>query len=335
MREMAYIDFLKKSNAYKTIARDKIKGRMSQSYLVICRDVRLNRFYLKALAKLIMCPNDDEFCDECRACRMIDKELSYDCTIYPKEGEKIKAEDIDRLAGEFSYTKPLEGDNKLFVIVGAENMLPVSQNKLLKTLEEPPKGVYILLGAQSEAPLLPTVKSRCRKLEIPLFSSETIYETLKDDYPDKSKLKLVSELVFGQPGLVEEVYNGSRIYENVSLAFETLSMMTSSSQLPAYSTRIAKLEREAFIEYIEVLKLVMRDILMVKEGKQQYVFIPDRIEETEKMASRFETGSLISLITLLGDITRRTDFYANANMLADKVLFAILEERYKWQKLSE
>ena len=53
-----------------------------------------------------------------------------------------------------------------------------AQNKLLKTLEEPPKNVHILLGATSEYPLLATLKSRVKKLEIPPFDNQTIYKAL-------------------------------------------------------------------------------------------------------------------------------------------------------------
>jgi DNA polymerase-3 subunit delta' len=74
----------------------------------------------------------------------------------------MTSEEVNELIEE-SYLKPIEGDKKIFIVNRAESINHVAQNKLLKTLEEPPKGVHIIMGATNEHALLPTIKSRVKK----------------------------------------------------------------------------------------------------------------------------------------------------------------------------
>lgn len=59
-----------------------------------------------------------------------------------------------------AYIVPFEAARKVYVLRGVHNMSEVSQNALLKVLEEPPKNVLFVLTAASAAALLPTVRSR-------------------------------------------------------------------------------------------------------------------------------------------------------------------------------
>ena len=65
-----------------------------------------------------------------------------------------------------AYRTPARGHNKVFIIDEAELLAPVGQNALLKTLEEPPAGTYIILVTNRPQRLLPTVRSRCRHLHL-------------------------------------------------------------------------------------------------------------------------------------------------------------------------
>lgn len=69
---------------------------------------------------------------------------------------------------------PFEAPVKIFIIHDAEKMLATSSNALLKTLEEPPpKTYFILLSSQLEM-LLPTIVSRCNKIQFFAVSEEEL-----------------------------------------------------------------------------------------------------------------------------------------------------------------
>lgn len=81
----------------------------------------------------------------------------------PPGNQHLVEEVRERVIGAVPY-RPFEGERRVFVIEEADAMAEESQNALLKTLEEPPGFVHILLVSSEPAGLLPTVRSRCQQI---------------------------------------------------------------------------------------------------------------------------------------------------------------------------
>ena len=305
---------IRNTNAYKIIYGEKKRGELSHAYLIVCPDGVMLKTYMKLFASLIMCENDGA-CGECRPCRLIDKEAYADCDFYPKDGDKIKTADIDDLVSK-TIIRPIESDVRMFVLVGAENMTAEAQNKILKTLEEPPRNVCILIGATTDNALLPTVKSRVKRLDVPPFSDGEIRRALGDEYPDKAKLESAIALGGGKIGSVIKVYTDGNAEKMQAFCREVLFSMRSSKDVAKYSSKINKDNIKDFISILksEVANLLVKDNR--KAGDYGYV-----------------TGALIAISDMLSEKERALYYNANAVMVADSVLLAILGEKYKWQKL--
>ena len=82
-------------------------------------------------------------------------------------GRDARYRGVRDLIGELALM-PVEGGARVAIIEGAERMNEDAQSALLKTLEEPPAGVTIILCADGEARLLPTVRSRCFRVRLGL-----------------------------------------------------------------------------------------------------------------------------------------------------------------------
>ena len=305
---------IRNTNAYKIIYGEKKRGELSHAYLIVCPDGVMLKTYMKLFASLIMCENDGA-CGECRPCRLIDKEAYADCDFYPKDGDKIKTADIDDLVSK-TIIRPIESDIRMFVLVGAENMTAEAQNKILKTLEEPPRNVCILIGATTDNALLPTVKSRVKRLDVPPFSDGEIRRSLGDEYPDKAKLESAIALGGGKIGSVIKAYTDGNAEKMQAFCREVLFSMRSSKDVAKYSSKINKDNIKDFISILksEVANLLVKDNR--KAGDYGYV-----------------TGALIAISDMLSEKERALYYNANAVMVADSVLLAILGEKYKWQKL--
>ena len=305
---------IRNTNAYKIIYGEKKRGELSHAYLIVCPDGVMLKTYMKLFASLIMCENDGA-CGECRPCRLIDKEAYADCDFYPKDGDKIKTADIDDLVSK-TIIRPIESDIRMFVLVGAENMTAEAQNKILKTLEEPPRNVCILIGATTDNVLLPTVKSRVKRLDVPPFSDGEIRRALGDEYPDKAKLESAIALGGGKIGSVIKAYTDGNAEKMQTFCREVLFSMRSSKDVAKYSSKINKDNIKDFISILksEVANLLVKDNR--KAGDYGYV-----------------TGALIAISDMLSEKERALYYNANAVMVADSVLLAILGEKYKWQKL--
>ena len=118
----------------------------------------------RVLAKAAVCLSEEERpCGVCAACIRAEAGSHPDILTLDGDGNP-RAFPVDAIRGVRSaaYVKPNEARCKVFVLLGVQNMSEISQNALLKILEEPPRDVLFLLTTASAAALLPTVRSRAQ-----------------------------------------------------------------------------------------------------------------------------------------------------------------------------
>jgi DNA polymerase-3 subunit delta' len=282
----------------------------------------------KFLAMLMTCPEQDA-CAVCRTCKLIKDGAFSDVIFYPKKGDSMTSEEVNELIEE-SYLKPIEGDKKIFIVNRAESINHVAQNKLLKTLEEPPESVHIILGATSEFSLLPTIKSRVKKLEIPFFNKQTLKDALKNECEDELKLESAIACADGTVGKVLSLYGDQNFVKIQELCVGVLVNMQSSKDVLLYSNKITA-SGVALNEFLSVMQLFLRDILTVCENRQDLAL--NQTVNQLKNVKGFKTGSVLHAIESVTEASKRLKFNANATMLIEWLLFQILEGKYKWQKL--
>lgn len=320
---------IKSTNAFKTIIGDKKSGRLSHAYLFLTPDGQNLTEYLKIFASVMTCA-DEESCGNCRTCKLIKNNTFSDVLVYPRENQTINTEEVNDIIAE-SFLKPIEIDKKIFILTDAQNMNIQAQNKLLKTLEEPPKNVHILIGATSEFPLLPTIKSRVKKLEIAPFSKEILFEAMRDDFADEQKLKMAIACSDGTVGRAKVLYEDNDLSKVTDIVCQVICEMQSSKDLLKYSTLIINSKCD-LDNFLSLLELVLRDMLIAKQNLQRLMFNPSAYQRV-KNAQGFSTGALINAIESVEEAQKRKKFNANPTMLIEWVLFQILEGKYKWQKL--
>lgn len=328
---MGYAELLKTTNAYSVMAADKRRGTLAHAYLIVCSDVKMLRSYLTAFAKLIMC-GSEEYCDNCRICRLIDNNKLFDCTFYPKADGKFNAEAASILVNEEVYVKPLEGNKRLFVITDADTVNDTCQNKILKTLEEPPENVCFILGAKSVYGLLPTVLSRVKRLEIPPFASCEVVEKLSDIFPDRTKLNAAASAAEGLVGEISDIYYG-KCEDMRQDAFSILDSLEASGDVLPISARYGKLKKESMLSLFNALRLVLRDLLVYSTRGEQGLYSIDGLEKIERLSLKYKRGALLAISAKLTKCVAQADNNANQTMLFESLLFNILEENYRWQKL--
>lgn len=164
---------IKETTAYKILSGDRRANKLSHAYMLDFCDVK----NLRAALKLFALEFYGVQSTSALGARILNESYS-DFTIYPEEGKKITADGVAEII-EDSALRPVEGAKKLYVICGFETASTLIQNKLLKTLEEPLEGVHFLLGVTTLAPVLDTVRSRVKLLEIPPFTESEIFAALE------------------------------------------------------------------------------------------------------------------------------------------------------------
>ena len=301
------------SRAYKIVAGDVARGGVSHAYLLVCPDGRNLRAFLKELAKLIM--RADE-----RAARLIDEEMYSDCRIFPAEGEKTAVSDVkDMLEG--CYIKPVEGDKKVFVLDCMQEMLPPAQNKLLKVLEEPPENVYFVLGATSEFPVLATVKSRSKRLDLFSFPQEKVAKYIAEKYPYRPDAREIAAASGGVLGVAESMAESAGQVEDAVLFALNLSPAAIPIAAKKYSSR------EELAKFLPMLRIAYRDILLCKLGREDLLLSGGDKKILRRAAARYTAAALVNAQERIGDLERDLKFNANAQAGTEALLTVILEGR--------
>lgn len=127
--------------------------------------------FAESFIKGILCSkNLGENCGNCSICSKIDHENHEDIIYISGEGGSIKDADIIEMQDKLK-TKAF-GDRNIVVISDCDTMTVRAQNRLLKTLEEPPGRAVIILLSENIENLVQTIQSRCVKYRINYFGSD-------------------------------------------------------------------------------------------------------------------------------------------------------------------
>lgn len=165
------------------------------------------------LAAGLLCTADDVAarpCGTCRACRLVASGAHPDVHRIGPEGPGrqviiggpgARARGVRDLIGELALL-PVEGGARIAIIEAAHRMNEDAQAALLKSLEEPPAGVTLILCADAEEPLLPTIRSRCARLRLGPVGTREV-EAILDEHgvADAPLAARLARIAAGRPGL--------------------------------------------------------------------------------------------------------------------------------------
>lgn len=170
------------------------RNRISHFYLISGPAGSGKRTLSKLLSAAILCTGSQKPCCQCSHCRKALSGTHPDLiTVDDPEKKNIPVELI-RSARADIYIQPNEAERKVYLIPRAQDMLPPSQNALLKILEEPPAyGVFILLADNPEK-LLPTIRSRCVELSMTALPENILRQALQAQYPQASAEQLAGAI---------------------------------------------------------------------------------------------------------------------------------------------
>jgi DNA polymerase-3 subunit delta' len=132
-----------------------------------------------AFAAALVCPEGG--CGKCNSCQMVRVGNHPDVQVLNTERVQISIDEVSEFIDR-SMQMPALAKYRIMIVEDADRMQERTSNLLLKSLEEPPKGTIWMLCAPSEADLLPTIRSRVRRIQLKVPSVEAVAQLLVDKY---------------------------------------------------------------------------------------------------------------------------------------------------------
>ncbi len=156
-------------------------------------------------------------------------------TANPKTG-KMRSEiviDDAREIIEFMHLTPAESSRRVVIVDSADDMNRNTANALLKVLEEPPASAILILISHSPARLLPTIRSRCRKLALQPLSADEVRDGIAKYHPGlrPEEAEAVAQLGEGSLGRALEIaeHGGLGLYQELVSLLNTLPKLDFSA----------------------------------------------------------------------------------------------------------
>ncbi|MCF4009479.1 DNA polymerase III subunit delta' [Rheinheimera sp. UJ63] len=137
----------------------------------------------QALAALLLCKNRqaDMACGQCKSCLLLAAGNHPDLLTLNQDNNSIGVDEIRRLI-DFTQGAAQQHGNKVIVLSEVQRLTEAAANALLKTLEEPPQGCYLVLQTSQPQRLKATLLSRCQRWSLPTLNEANLFDWLSQQY---------------------------------------------------------------------------------------------------------------------------------------------------------
>ena len=291
------------------------------------------------LAKALNCEADDRPCQKCAACKKIAAGNHADVQIIGieqknEEGEEHKVIKIDQIQNllHSASLPPFEGKHKVFIIDGAELLSSDAANCFLKTLEEPNEKITFILLTTNDRLLLPTVVSRCQRIELqPLPIAKEAAALMEKANIESEKARLLAGLSHGCPGWAIAAAGDEKILQQRNEALNRVveiikgdyeERFTYVAQLAAKFTQ----NRGAVYDVLNVWLDYWHDLLLVNLGCADMITNIDRKDELIKMAGNYRLARIKDCITSIESAGEQLRQNVNTRLALEVLMLDIPKE---------
>jgi len=314
---------IKKRTAFKNFAADAEKT-LNHAYMFTCEDGEARIRLLYACAKKAFCKT---MCDTCLYCRGIEDGTFPDAVFY--DGANLKVPDVTAIT-ESALIRPVVADKKLFLIDNADKLSPQAQNKLLKTYEEPPAFLTIILACSSENGILATIKSRAKKLYFDSFTAKEITDYLIENGTDRRQAEVAAAIGNGNLEKAEKFLGSEVFIKLYDACFDLLLNLDTSSKIPQYVFGEAFSKENLPITF-DILEIILSDVMKISSKSLLPLLNFGREYDVKSIAKKYGAQSAAAALSVINEGRIKLNSFVSAASCAENVLFGILEARYKWQ----
>ena len=244
-------------------------------------------------------------CGQCSACDRIVRANFADVQIITSSTQTSKDQDaraaerrvmigIDLIKDLQSdaILEPYEGRVKVFIIDEANRMSPDAANALLKTLEEPPSSVHIILTAPSAEAVPETIASRCHLVRLRSVPTDVITEALINRYDtQETEANTLAKMSMGAPGWGIAALNDPSLLDTRKQSASRIIDIVKADIPDRFDyafqmTREFRSDRASALEEIARWIELLRDIAMLQNDLHQHVVFDDYIEDLSDLAKQ-------------------------------------------------
>ena len=323
-------------------------GKVSHAYIISGENGSGKELGAGVFDKALQCENRSEkdgFIEACGECPSCIKALSGNhpdiITITHEKENSIGVDDIRQKLRDDVVIKPYESRYKIYLIPEGEKMTAAAQNALLKTLEEPPSYIIIIILTSNINAFLPTIISRCIVLPMKPVKDDIIKKYLMEkcqvvDY----KAELSAAFARGNIGKALDLASNERFER---LKNETIDLIARMGNLEIHEMmdRVHLLltpeedkdksgkkdvDMRQYEDFMDILTFLFRDMLVYKAtGSDSHLIFTDKVSYISSVTPKCSYEGINSMIREMETARSRIDSNVNMDLALELMLLGIKE----------
>lgn len=334
-----FSDILGNEMVKEYFARTLANGQISHAYILTGETGMGRKTLTKAFAMTLLCennktgsqehaPTQGEPCGKCHSCVQFLSDNHPDVIYVTHEGNTIGVDDVRDQLNATVAIKPYSSAYKIYIVDEAEKMTVQAQNALLKTLEEPPAYVVILLLTTRSDAFLSTISSRCITLKLKPLYDDVIRDYLTDTlHVEKSEADICTAFARGNLGKAISLSSSD---EFAAMRRQVLTLLKNVQTMDiAQMMEMLKQWKESGLdikECIDFMQLWYRDVLMFKATQDTAGFIfKDEYRYIREAAAKSSFHGIEEILEAMDRARKRLDANVNFELTMELMLLTIKE----------
>lgn len=312
------------------LARSILHDRVGHAYLITGPEQIGKMTLARTFAQALNCTAEDSLrpCGECRACQLTQTDKHPDVRIIlPEVSDRgamsIKIEQMRRLQQDLSLST-YEARYKIAILKRFDTANLNAANAFLKTLEEPPSNVILILTATDSDTLLPTINSRCRTIGLRPTPTGLIEETLLTRHQVRlDEADLLAHLADGRLGWAIRAHQEPAVLQERRAQLETLHQALNGTLVARFSLAESLARKaDALPPLLRTWLSWWRDLALMTYGRKSNEFISnvDEFEKLGEMAARLPRAAVLASLAQTEAALRQLGQNANTRLVLENVL---------------
>ncbi|MDO4555864.1 MAG: DNA polymerase III subunit delta' [Lachnospiraceae bacterium] len=309
-------------------------SQVSHAYILEGEEGSGKKMLAKAFAAALQCEDrNGESCGTCHSCMMADSGNHPDIIWVTHEKlNTISVDDIRRQINADIGIKPYSGTYKIYIVDQADKMNEQAQNALLKTIEEPPAYVVILLLAGQTGSFLPTILSRCITFTLKPVAEEKIRDYIMDHTTlSEKEAEFCAGYSMGNLGKAMALAVSEGMVE---MRKECVHLLSYLQEMEIYEVicsikEISKYKGE-ILEFLDMMMIWYHDVLVLKTTKSaNKIVYKDHYNLLMKLSSHMSYEGIQNILYAFDKVKLR--LRANVNFdVALELLLLTIKENIVW-----